>query len=73
MEEDRTSIAFRTPSVSEEFFAKFPEAQMMKMKTIQKQVQIRGYDKFGQNYLNPIIKYRMVYKEKAIYRRYTEF
>lgn len=39
----------------------------------QKPVQITGYDKFGQNYLNPIIKYRIVYKDKTVYRRYTEF
>ena len=46
----------------------------MKLRTTsQKQVQIRGYDKFGQNYFNPIIKYRVLFKEKSVYRRYTEF
>lgn len=46
----------------------------MKMRTTSlKQVQIRGFDKFGQNYLNPIIKYRVIYKEKSVNRRYTEF
>lgn len=38
-----------------------------------KKAQIRGYDKFGQNYFNPIIKYRVTFQEKAVYRRYTEF
>ena len=46
----------------------------MKMRTTSnKSVQIRGYDKFGQNYFNPIIKYRIIYKETSIYRRYSEF
>lgn len=44
----------------------------MRKNTI-KQVQIRGYDKFGQNFFNPIIKYRVTFKEKSVYRRYTEF
>jgi hypothetical protein len=36
-----------------------------------KKVQITGYDKFGQNYFNPIIKYRIVFDDKVVYRRYT--
>lgn len=36
-------------------------------------MRIVGYDKYGQNYLNPIIKYHIVYKDKNVFRRYSEF
>jgi hypothetical protein len=75
VEEDRTTNVFRppTPTASEEFFMQHPEAQIMQLRVSNKQIQIRSYDKFGQNYFQPIIKFRMVYKDKAVYRRYTEF
>lgn len=39
----------------------------------QRSVRITGFDKFGQNYLNPIIKFTIVYGDHTIYRRYSEF
>ncbi len=39
--------------------------------SLDKKIQITGYDKFGQNYFNPIIKFRIVYDDKVVYRRYT--
>ena len=41
--------------------------------TSQKQATIRGYDKFGQNYFNPIIKYKVIFKDHSVFRRYSEF
>jgi hypothetical protein len=45
----------------------------MNLKICEKQVFIKGFDKYGQNYFNPIIKYRICYQERSVYRRYTEF
>ena len=49
-----------------------PQAQMMTLKS-EKSAQITGYDKFGQNYFNPIIKFRIIFGEHSVYRRYSEF
>lgn len=43
---------------------------MMRIES-KKSIQITGYDKFGQNFINPIIKYRIVCGSTAVYRRYT--
>jgi hypothetical protein len=64
-------MVFRTEN-TQEMLLKLPEAQMMSLKSY-KSVQIAGYDKFGQNYLNPIIKFHITFGEHSVYRRYSEF
>ena len=49
-----------------------PEAKVMEPME-KKQVLISGYDKFGQNYLTPIIKYHIIFGEHEVYRRFSEF
>lgn len=36
-----------------------------------KKVSITGFDKFGQSFLTPIIKYRIVMDDKIVYRRFS--
>ena len=43
---------------------------MMAVET-KKQVNITGFDKFGQSFLSPIIKYRIVYDDSIVYRRFS--
>lgn len=64
-------MGFRTES-TQELLLKMPDAQMMSLQS-EKSVRITGYDKFGQNYLNPIIKYHINFGEYSVYRRYSEF
>lgn len=47
-------------SPTEELMLNIPEAKTMEPVS-KKSVFISGYDKFGQNYLTPIIKYHLIY------------
>ena len=59
-------------SATQELMLSIPEAKVMEPMA-KKQVYISGYDKFGQNYLTPIIKYHVIFGEYEVYRRYSEF
>lgn len=44
------------------------------MKVESKKVVINGYEKFGLEYINSVIKFKICYKDEyVVYRRYSEF